>query len=111
MAKELLTSNFLDSLVPISRFNRGEASKIFEEVAQSGMKLVLKNNAPACVLLAPERYNELLELIEDYALAAEAERRMKKDATCNNRISAADVMNRNGITKDELDAIEDVDIE
>lgn len=111
MAKELLTSNFLDSLVPISRFNRGEASKIFEEVAQSGMKLVLKNNAPACVLLAPERYSELLELIEDYALAAEAERRMKKDAEDKNRISAADVMHRNGVTQEELDAMDDVDIE
>lgn len=109
MAKELLSSNFMDSLVPISRFNRGEASKIFDEVAQSGMKLVLKNNTPACVLLAPERYNELLELIEDYALAAEAEQRLTNNT--NERISAADVMRRNGIEQSELDAMNDVDIE
>lgn len=109
MAKELLSRNFMDSLVPISRFNRGEASKIFDEVAQSGIKLVLKNNTPACVLLAPERYNELLELIEDYTLAAEAEQRLMNNK--NEQISAADVMRRNGIEPSELDAIDDVDIE
>lgn len=111
MAKELLSRNFMDSLVPISRFNRGEASKIFDEVAQSGIKLVLKNNTPACVLLAPERYNELLELIEDYSLAAETEQRLHNDNGRNERISAADVMRRNGIEPSELDAIDDVDIE
>lgn len=109
MAKELLSRNFMDSLVPISRFNRGEASKIFDEVAQSGIKLVLKNNTPACVLLAPERYNELLELIEDYTLAAEAEQRLMNNK--NEQISVADVMRRNGIEPSELDAIDDVDIE
>lgn len=109
MAKDLLSRNFMDSLVPISRFNRGEANKIFDEVAQSGVKLVLKNNSPACVLLAPERYNELLELIEDYALAAEAEQRLKNNT--NERISAADVMRRNGVKQSELDAMNDVDIE
>lgn len=109
MAKDLLSRNFMDSLVPISRFNRGEANKIFDEVAQSGVKLVLKNNTPACVLLAPERYNELLELIEDYSLAAEAEQRLKNNT--NERISAADVMRRNGVKQSELDAMNDVDIE
>lgn len=109
MAKELMSNNFIDSLVPISRFNRGEANKIFEEVEQSGMKLVLKNNTPACVLLAPRQYRELLELIEDYALTAEAEQRLKNDT--NERISAADVMRRNGVKQSELDAMDDVDIE
>ena len=42
--------------VPISLFNRGLAGKIFNEVKQSGAKVVMKNNAAECVLLSPEEY-------------------------------------------------------
>ena len=42
--------------VPISMFNRGLAGKIFDEVKQSGAKVVMKNNAAECVLLSPEEY-------------------------------------------------------
>lgn len=40
--------------VPISLFNRGLAGKIFNEVKQSGAKVVMKNNAAECVLLSPK---------------------------------------------------------
>ena len=69
--------NVMDALVPISRFNRGEANKIFEEVKETGCKIVVKNNNPACVLLTPEKYREMVELIDDQyllALAVERER-------------------------------------
>ena len=42
------------SMVPVSRFNKGEAAKIFDEVAQTGIKIAVKNNKPACVLLSPK---------------------------------------------------------
>ena len=42
----------MNMFVPISRFNKGEAGKIFKEVAEKGMKIVLKNNEPECVLPA-----------------------------------------------------------
>lgn len=67
----------LNSLVPISRFNKGEATKIFEEVKDTGYKIVLKNNNPTCVLLSPEKYEQMLEIIEDYELYFEAENRDK----------------------------------
>ena len=35
-------SSVLNAIVPISRFNRGEANKIFEEVSQNGFKIVVK---------------------------------------------------------------------
>ncbi|HBN86090.1 MAG TPA: prevent-host-death protein, partial [Clostridiales bacterium] len=44
----------INSIVPISRFNKGEANKIFDEVKQSGFKIVMKNNTPACILISPE---------------------------------------------------------
>jgi len=78
MLNILSLGNMLDALVPISRFNKGEANKIFDEVRESGCKVVVKNNAPACVLLTLEMYKEMTEMIEEqylFNLAAEREQR------------------------------------
>jgi PHD/YefM family antitoxin component YafN of YafNO toxin-antitoxin module len=99
----------LNSIVPISRFNKGEANKIFDEVNKSGYKIVVKNNKPTCVLITPETYQEMVETIENYNLYVEAEKRMK-NANDNDFISSDDVLLSLGITKDELNNIE-VDIE
>ena len=47
--------------VPISQFNKGMAGKIFEDVRKNGVKVVMKNNAPECVLVSPEEYIEFVE--------------------------------------------------
>ena len=96
-------------MVPISRFNKGEASKIFDEVASSGTKIVIKNNRPACVLLSPAQYESLMEMLSDSLLYTEAEKRM---ATNNDSetLSYEAVMEELGITQKELDDI-DVEIE
>ena len=60
----MYSNNLLDTFVPISRFNRGEANKIFDEVKETGYKVVVKNNIPICVLLSPERYREIEGIIE-----------------------------------------------
>lgn len=96
----------MDAIVPITRFNRGEASKIFDEVGARGVKVVLKNNTPACVLVKPERYDEMVEALEDYALFFEAERRSKAGEA--KTLSHADVMKELGIRRKDL---EDVEVE
>ena len=53
-------NNVINMLVPISRFNRGEANKIFDEVKEDGVKIVLKNNQPIGVIMTPEMYESLL---------------------------------------------------
>ena len=63
-------SGALRSTVPISLFNRGLAGKVFEEVRQQGAKVVMKNNAPECVLLSPEEYLRLIDEVNDAKLAA-----------------------------------------
>jgi len=98
----------MDAIVPITRFNRGEASKIFDEVNTRGVKIVLKNNAAACVLVKPERYDEMVEALEDYALFFEAERRMK--ATGTETVSHTDVMKEFCIREEDLEGVE-VEIE
>ncbi len=109
MVNELSISNVLNSLVPITRFNKGEANKIFDEVKETGCKIVLKNNIPACVLITPEKYNEMMETIENYNLLVEAEMRMK-NSNDEELISQNDMLSRLNINQSELDNIE-VEIE
>lgn len=97
----------MNAMVPITRFNKGEASKIFDEVESSGMKIVVKNNKPACVLLSPAQYENLMEMLSDAILLAEAEKRMATNDDSEN-ISHEDLLTELGITEDEL---ADVDVE
>lgn len=95
----------MNSIVPITRFNRGEASKIFDEVKENGIKLVLKNNSPACVLVKPKLYEAMVEALEDYALYFEAEKRIR-NAEEEEYISFDQVMTNLGIEESDLDGIE-----
>ncbi len=108
MRVESATNRMMNSLVPITRFNRGEASKIFDEVSAKGEKIVLKNNMPICVLMDPLHYAEIMEALEDYTLFFEAEERMVK--ANDTFIPADEVISRLGINKTDLDDIE-VEIE
>jgi len=78
MFGSLASKEILNSIIPISRFNKGEAGKIFNELKQSGIKVVLKNNTPAGILMSPDVYEEMIDTIEDYRLLVEAEQRIKK---------------------------------
>lgn len=99
----------MNSIIPITRFNKGEATKIFDEVEASGTKIVVKNNKPACVLLSPAQYETLMEMLSDYILYTEAEIRMDNNNPSEN-ISHEDLMKELGITQDDLDSV-DVEIE
>ena len=96
--------NIMNSIIPITRFNRGEASKIFDEVSESGVKIVFKNNVPACVLIDPKQYDEMINALEDYALLLEAQNRESKPQTA---VSETDVLSELGITEEELREDED----
>ena len=41
-----IASDFLQSLVPISQFNKGQAAKIFDRLRSEKELIVLKNNQP-----------------------------------------------------------------
>ena len=106
---QMSTVGMMKKIVPITRFNKGEANKIFDEVQSTGTKIVMKNNRPACVLVSPEQYESLIEMLSDYLLLAEADRRMATNNEAEN-ISHEDMMRSLGITREELDAV-DVEIE
>lgn len=108
MNRDMITaSTVMRSIVPITRFNRGEASKIFDEVESSGMKIVVKNNKPACILLSPERYDEIMELLSDQILLKEAETRMS-NTDDSETLTQDEMMAELGISKEDL---EDIDVE
>ena len=99
----------MKSLVPITRFNKGEANKIFEEVEKNGTIIVIKNNKPACVLMSPSQYESLMEMLSDKILLDEANKRMSANNNDEN-VSFADVLSEVGITEKDLDNV-DVEIE
>jgi len=72
-----ITRREMPHFVPISRFNRGEASKIFAEVNKKGLAIVVKHNIPVCVLIKPEIYDGIVEMLEDYRQFFEANKHLK----------------------------------
>ncbi|MDR1727797.1 MAG: type II toxin-antitoxin system Phd/YefM family antitoxin [Acidobacteriota bacterium] len=60
-----ITADTLNSLVSITQFNKGQASKIFDRLRTERRLVVLKNNIPAAVILSPEEYVRLSQAVED----------------------------------------------
>ena len=103
-------ADLLQSLVPISQFNKGQAAKIFDRLQSERELIVLKNNQPSAIILSPEEYTRLTEIEEDYFLLLEANKRIE-DNRNNKMLSFDSVMSNLGISEDELLDTEDVDIE
>ena len=109
MVSKVFRGNILEALVPISRLNKGEVNKIFDEVRLSSYKVVVKNNVPACILLTLESYQEMLDIIDDQYLLALAEERLKSDSGVT--YSFEEILAKDGLTIADIDAMEDVEIE
>lgn len=109
MQNQVSIVGMMKAMIPITRFNRGEAAKIFDEVEASGTKVAVKNNKPACVLVAPEKYEAIMEMLADYQLLLEAQSRMEHYDKRESK-SQEEVMRDLGITDADLDEV-DVEIE
>ena len=105
-----IATNLLQSLVPISQFNKGQAAKIFDRLHSEKELIVLKNNQPSAIILSPEEYTRLTEIEENYFLLLEANKRMEDNGN-HKTLSFDSVMSNLGISEDELLDTEDVDIE
>ena len=104
-----MTSAIRDT-ISISLFNRGLAGKIFDDVKQSGTKVVMKNNAAECVLMSPDEYVKLMDEVNDARLLTVANARMQ-NFNKDSLISGKELYEELGITKEELDSIGEVEIE
>ena len=103
-------TNAITNTISISLFNRGLAGKVFEDVKKCGAKVVIKNNAPECVLLSPDEYIKLMDEVNDARLLALATERMAKYDP-SKTVSEAEVLKELGITADELANADKVDVE
>ena len=103
------TADILDSLVPITQFNRGQASRIFDRLHTESQLIVLKNNQPAAIILSPSEFQRLSEIEEDYTLLLKATRRLKEDSSSTS--SREKVMSELYISESELAAAGDVVME
>ncbi len=56
-------SKLIHSFVPISRLNKGEAGKIIDEVKTDGIRVIVKNNVPECVLISVEEYDRIVTIM------------------------------------------------
>ena len=61
----------LKSFIPVTQFNRGKASQIFDRLHKETRLIVLKNNKPSAVILSPAEYERLTQIEEDFELYAE----------------------------------------
>ena len=104
-----IATNILQCLVPISQFNKGQASKIFDRLRSEKELIVLKNNQPSAIILSPEEYTRLTEIEEDYFLLLEANKRLENGSKPTVPLSS--VLDELGITEKELEETEDVAIE
>ena len=96
------TADILDSLVPITQFNRGQASRIFDRLHSESRLIVLKNNQPAAIILSPSEFQRLSEIEENYTLLLEATRRLKEDSSSTT--SREEVMSELNISEADLAA-------
>ena len=105
-----IAPGMLKSLVSITQFNRGQASRIFDRLNTEPQLIVLKNNQPSAIILSPEEYERLLEIEEDYLLMLEAQMRLSHSES-NPTKSFDEVMCNLGLTEEDLKQAGDVEIE
>lgn len=103
-------ASVMDSLVPISLFNKGQATKIFNRLKNTKELFVLKNNKPSAVILSPEEYTRLTDIEENYILLLEATSRLEENGN-KPGIPMGDLMTELGIREEELEGTEDIEIE
>ncbi len=100
----------LRSMVSISQFSKGQAARVFERLQTEPQLIVLKNNAPAAVLLSPEEYTRLAEMEEDYLLLLEAQKRLQGDALAH-AVPEAEALASLGLTEADIAGAEEPEIE
>ena len=105
-----LLAGAIQNTVSITQFNRGMASKIFNDVKANGSKVVMKNNTAECVLLSPEQYLALIDELNDARLLAVAIERMEQFDPAA-LISEEESDRRLGISEEDLKGFEEVEIE
>lgn len=100
----------ITNTIPISQFNRGMAGQIFSDVRTNGTKVVMKNNQAEAVIMSPDKYVELMDRLEEYHDMIMAAKRLNQ-LDPSTLIPLEEIDHEFGITKEELEATDDVEFE
>ena len=103
-------TNILNSLVSITQFNKGQATKIFDRLKKEKRLVVLKNNTPSAVILSPEEFERISKIEENYNLLLKANERLTKN-NLEKAVAETEVLYQVGVCKEDSDNAEDVEIE
>ena len=103
-------SGAIDRTVSISQFHDGMAEQIFSDVRKSGAKVVINNNEPVCVLMSPSEYMALMDELADAKLKFLTLQRIV-NGSLEHTSTQKEVMESFGITDEDLDTTEEVEIE
>ena len=57
----MTAAKMMRAFVPISMLNKGGAGKVIEEVKRDGIRVIVKNNAPECVMISVEEYDNYVK--------------------------------------------------
>jgi len=95
----------MNAIIPVARFENGGVNEIINEVKSAGFKIVVQNDSPALVLLKPEIYENMKEILIEYQLLEITKERLENwDGTS---VPAQEVYKDLGIDidQDEYNAI------
>jgi prevent-host-death family protein len=107
----MTTTSTTRGFVPITQFNKGQASKIFDRLAAERHIVVLKNNAPAAVLVSYEEFDRMRDAEIDLQLLAEAQERIAADPEFKTAIPSERFWEMLGVTDEDVASAPDVVIE
>lgn len=96
-------------MISYKNLKQDREEDIFNRLNVEKSLIVLKNDELAGVILSPSEYDRMVELEEDNMLLADALERLQNNVGKAN-ISFDEVLSKNGITQDDLDFAEDVEI-
>lgn len=86
------------------------AGQIFSDVRTNGTKVVMKNNQAEAVIMSPDKYVELMDMLEEYHDIIMAAKRLNQ-LDPSTLIPLEEIDREFGITKEELEATDDVEFE
>ena len=110
-----INTSIFSSIVPITQFNKGQSSKIFDRVKKERQLIVMKNNEPSAIILSVEEYTAMAEAKEDLYLLRLAEEQAEAyggwDNMLKNAIPSSEVKKELGITAGDIATAEELDFE
>ena len=96
--------------VPLSAFNEGKADEIFAEVRRSGSVIVMNDETPECVIVPMNEYQLMTADHDDIRLIAIADERMSHFDP-SKLLTQEEVDRRLGITPEDIEGWEDIELE